>query len=116
MLPSSSVRTLMVILALGVAGAVMAHDLPKLPADLTLPQSSGSPGKVVFSHLTHVGMQGKPNCTSCHPRPFSILGTSPVNSDRAITHAKMEKGRQCGACHNGKAASGFDDCTNCHRQ
>jgi hypothetical protein len=50
---------------------------------------------------------------------FGGTATATVNSglllDR-ITHAKMEKGRQCGACHNGKAAFGFDDCTACHRQ
>jgi c(7)-type cytochrome triheme protein len=88
--------------------------LPKLPPEIALRQSPDSPGKVTFLHVSHVGE--RPDCTRCHPKLFSIARQRPVSSDRAITHARMEKGRQCGACHNGKAAFGFDDCTACHRQ
>lgn len=105
---------LVMIAAIGVAGAAPRQDLPKLPEQLTLPQSPDSPGKVTFLHATHLGE--RPDCTRCHPKLFSIMKASPARAAaRRITHANMEKGRQCGACHNGKAAFGFDDCTACHR-
>ncbi len=96
-------------------GAAIGQDLPKLPDALTLPQSGDSPGKVTFLHVSHLG--DRPNCTACHPKLFSIMkpAAGKPAADRKITHANMEKGRQCGACH-GKTAFGFDDCTACHRQ
>jgi c(7)-type cytochrome triheme protein len=98
-----------------MAGFVVAQNMPKLPADLTLPQTGDSPGKVVFSHQNHVGFQAKADCTACHPKLAPILKTKAAAKREALTHAKMEKGKACGACHNGKEAHGFDDCTTCHR-
>ena len=106
---------------LAVSGAVLAlaafagGALPKMPADRPLPQAEDSPGVVVFSHASHVEAS-RPDCTGCHPRTFSILreGASPKDAPR-ITHKEMEAGRQCGACHDGKAAHGFEDCAACHR-
>jgi len=104
-----------IIVATGLGGAAVGQTLPRLPEELTLPQAPDSPGNVTFLHVTHLG--DKPDCTRCHPKLFSITKRGAGNSvDRRMTHAKMEKGRQCGACHNGKAAFGFDDCTACHRQ
>lgn len=104
-----------VALALAVGGIAIAQDLPKLPDALALQQSGDSPGKVTFLHVSHLG--DRPDCTRCHPKLFSIVKqpAGKVAAGRKITHASMEKGRQCGACHNGKAAFGFDDCTACHR-
>lgn len=105
-----------IIAACVVAGAAIAQEMPRLPAALELAQSGDSPGKVTFNHATHAG--DRPDCTKCHPRLFSIAKRStarPLPAEQKITHAKMEKGRQCGACHNGKVAFGFDDCTLCHR-
>ena len=93
-----------------------AQDLPKLPADRVLPQSGDSPGKVTFSHQTHIAVQAKPDCTVCHPKLAPIMKTANQPKREAITHARMEKGLACGACHNGKVAHGFDDCTSCHKQ
>lgn len=112
-----SVWTMVPILvaALGLAGAAPGQNLPKLPDALVLPQSPDSPGKVTFLHASHLGE--RPDCTRCHPKLFSIVkraGTQ-TTPERRITHKNMEQGRQCGACHNGKAAFGFDDCTACHR-
>ncbi len=101
-----------VLLAAGLAGA---QNMPKLPADLTLQQSPDSPGKVTFSHQNHVAFQAKADCTACHPKLAPILKQKAAGRREAITHAKMEKGQACGACHNGKAAHGFDDCTTCHK-
>jgi c(7)-type cytochrome triheme protein len=89
------------------------NDLPRLPKPLQLAQSKDSPGLVKFDHGSHVDY-AKPACASCHPRLFGILGRSAqARQERMITHATMEKGAACGACH-GKAAFNFDDCTMCH--
>lgn len=98
--------------ALLLGGAALASDLPRLPAAQQLPQSGDSPGVVTFNHDMHVDASA-PSCVGCHPRLFSILGRSAATRRPAVTHAEMEKGGSCGACH-GKQAFGFDDCTTCH--
>jgi c(7)-type cytochrome triheme protein len=95
------------------AGAAIAGDLPRLPVALKLPQSGESPGVVTFTHESHVDA-ARPRCVTCHPRLFSILGRSATQRARVVTHAAMEKGEMCGACH-GKAAFNFDDCSACHQ-
>ena len=96
------------------AGAAAAQDMPKLPADITLPQSGDSPGKVTFSHANHLAYQAKPDCTVCHPK-LAPITKAPKGVKRApTTHAAMLKGEACGGCH-GKTASNFDDCTKCHK-
>lgn len=96
-----------------LAGAAMA-DLPRLPKDLLMVRGADSPGQVTFRHDSHVDA-AKPDCVSCHPRRFSILGRSGGEPRSAITHAAMEKGQACGACH-GQKAFGFDECGNCHAE
>jgi c(7)-type cytochrome triheme protein len=100
-----------------VAGAAVtgAQGLPKLPGGLAVAKSADSPGQVTFNHFTHVD-DAKPDCTTCHPKPFSILGSK--GGTRAVMkHELFEKGEQCGSCHNGKKAFALeDDCTNCHRE
>jgi c(7)-type cytochrome triheme protein len=104
-----------VVFGLAVAATGLGADLPRLPKDIVLPQGKDSPGRVVFSHQTHIDM-ARPDCTTCHPKLFTIIKERTPTGRDPITHARMEKGRSCGACHNGKAAHGFDDCTSCHRQ
>lgn len=109
---SKLILTLAAVAVLG-AGAAMADDLPRLPPAQKLAQSGDSPGVVTFNHDMHID-PSKPNCVSCHPRQFSILGKSAATGERkTITHAAMEKGQACGACH-GKQAFNFEDCTMCH--
>jgi c(7)-type cytochrome triheme protein len=95
------------------AATLGGQALRKLPADgLKLPQSADSPGPVLFNHSMHVS-EDSPDCSGCHPRPFRILkgGTS-----IAITHERMEKGQQCGFCHDGKKSFALDeDCSFCHQ-
>jgi c(7)-type cytochrome triheme protein len=100
-----------VLLAGGLAAA---QNMTKLPGDLVLPQSGDSPGKVTFSHQNHVGFQAKADCTACHPKLAPILKPK-AGKREPVTHAKMEKGQACGACHDGKAARGLDDCATCHK-
>ncbi len=105
---------LAIVVSIGAAGVALGQNLPKLPEEITLQQSPDSPGKVTFLHATHLG--DRADCTRCHPKLFSIMKPrGHTAADRRITHAKMDKGGQCGACHNGKVAFGRDDCSACHR-
>ncbi|HSB77822.1 MAG TPA: c(7)-type cytochrome triheme domain-containing protein, partial [Candidatus Methylomirabilis sp.] len=83
-----------VILALGASAG--AQQL-RLPSDLAYAKAEGSPGKVIFSHQSHVAFADK--CTACHVKLFRMLQPT-----RQVTHAAMEKGASCGACHNGQMA------------
>ena len=109
-----TLAAVLALVALPALGIAVAQDLPKLPADATLPRAADSPGPVVFSHQTHVAVQAKADCTACHPKLAPIVKAKGAKRE-AITHAKMEKGLSCGACHNGKAAHGFEDCSSCHK-
>ncbi len=109
----TSTKLVLMLAVLASAGGALARDMPRLPAALALPQSSDSPGVVTFNHDMHVDT-AKPDCVSCHPRHFGILGRSATKKVAAITHASMEKGGACGACH-GKKAFSFDDCSMCHK-
>ncbi len=65
---------------------------------------------VVYSHDTHVGKGLK--CTDCH---YALYTTMAKHSK--ATMADMQKGRSCGACHNGQKA--FDvrgNCKRCHKK
>lgn len=68
-------------------------------------------GKVVFSHTTHLGKKTRTtsnfSCKTCH-----------VSSKLKLPHytmAEMEKGKSCGACHNGSKAFALARCTRCHK-
>jgi len=105
----------LIVAALGLAATAAAQSkLPKLPGPYTFAQTGDSPGKVTFNHVSHVD-EAAPSCTSCHPKAFSILKAGATADGKPITHAAMDKGASCGACHNGKKSFGFDDCTLCHR-
>ena len=62
---------------------------------------------VTFSHEFHV-MQKMLKCSQCHNAIF-VPGVSAFTTSMA----EMNKGRSCGACHNGTRA--FDVKTNCQR-
>jgi c(7)-type cytochrome triheme protein len=69
-------------------------------------------GKVEFSHYNHLEALGK-NCPTCHNAIFNIV----PEKNPAFTMAEMEKGKSCGACHNGTKAFGVKEkanCSNCH--
>lgn len=105
------------VFALAITGrTVLAQSLPRLVDDIKIQKSADSPGQVTFNHSGHVGMQQKPSCTGCHPKAFPILKATAAKR-APITHESMNKGSQCGACHDGKKAFALqDDCTNCHKQ
>lgn len=103
------------VAALGLAATAAAQSkMPNLPGPYTFAQTGDSPGKVTFNHASHVD-ESAPSCTSCHPKSFKLLKSGATADGKPITHASMDKGQSCGACHNGKKSFGFDDCTQCHR-
>jgi len=63
---------------------------------------------VTYSHDFHVGKGLK--CADCH---FKLFNT--VETHSKVSMSEMQKGRSCGACHDGKRA--FDvkaNCVKCH--
>ena len=64
-------------------------------------------GKVTFSHKFHLGMY---KCDDCHNQIFT---TGVLR--KTFSMSQMEKGKSCGACHDGKTAfSVAKDCSRCH--
>ncbi len=68
-------------------------------------------GLAVFSHEAHVaGMSLM--CTECHDKLYTN-----AKQHKVITMKAMQKGKSCGACHNGKKAfSVKGDCAKCHKK
>jgi len=76
--------------------------------DVTMKNKGGA---VLFSHAAHVDAAGL-KCLECHPKIYKN-----AKQHNAISMKEMEKGKSCGACHNGKAAFGLkDNCKSCHQQ
>lgn len=68
-------------------------------------------GVIVFDHLDHFDALGTKKCMTCHNTIFNRdMSKNPV-----YTMAQMEKGKACGACHNGDTAfSVKENCSTCH--
>jgi len=114
-IPGRAALAVALMVSLALVGTAFAQGkMPKLPKPYTFPQTGDSPGKVTFTHSSHVD-ESAPSCTSCHPKVFSILKAGGSVDGTPITHAAMEKGKSCGACHDGKKSFGIDDCSLCHR-
>jgi c(7)-type cytochrome triheme protein len=65
--------------------------------------------EAVFSHEVHIAKTGG-KCKGCHD------GKVITGKDKNVTMAQMEKGKTCGACHNGKKAfTVAGNCGNCHK-
>ena len=65
---------------------------------------------VVFSHDRHVG-KASLKCNACHYALYPITGKG-----KRVKMADMEKGKSCGACHNGtKAFDTKKNCKKCHK-
>jgi len=64
-----------------------------------------STGPVLFSHSKHLkSMQ----CNTCHTKLYA------TGSNKTVSMAEMEKGKSCGACHNGAKAFSIAKCDACH--
>jgi c(7)-type cytochrome triheme protein len=90
-------------LCLGTALAVVGG------GDVNL--KGGKAGDVVFSHDTHVS-EVSLGCKECHTKLY--LDTK---KHKKVTMKEMQKGKSCGACHDGKKAfSVKGDCAKCHKK
>lgn len=68
-------------------------------------------GDVVFSHEFHVEGMAQA-CTECHDKLYTS-----AKQHKAVTMQQMQKGKSCGACHDGKRAfSVKGDCAKCHKK
>lgn len=66
-------------------------------------------GDVVFSHEAHVARMSL-KCTECHDKLYTS-----TKKHKKVSMKEMQKGKSCGACHNGKKAfSVKSDCAKCH--
>jgi c(7)-type cytochrome triheme protein len=64
-------------------------------------------GAVVFSHKDHLRQKSiKNNCKACHKEGSNKLAR--------VSMEEMEKGKSCGACHNGTKAFAIAKCEKCH--
>jgi c(7)-type cytochrome triheme protein len=67
-------------------------------------------GKVVFTHGDHLNKKGiTNNCRACHDDIFDL------KKKTHFSMADMERGKSCGACHDGKKAFSTDECARCHK-
>ena len=70
---------------------------------------TGNAGKVVFSHAKHMDKKGLArNCRACHDAIFDL------KKKTQYTMSDMQKGRSCGACHDGNKGFPLAECTRCH--
>jgi len=120
-------RTILIVVMTGAVAALvtmgavtlaetvpkLSEAMPRLASEYTFAKSEKSPGKVTFNHESHVSVKDA-DCTQCHPRLFRILEPGKTADGAPIRHDAMEAKRQCGACHDGKAAFGLKDCETCH--
>lgn len=76
--------------------------------DITLKNKGGD---VVFSHEIHVAGAGQ-KCTACHDKLYTN-----AKQHRTVSMKEMQKGKSCGACHNGKTAFSIKgNCAKCHKK
>lgn len=76
--------------------------------DITLKNKGGD---VMFSHEAHVNGMAQA-CTECHDKLYTSS-----KQHKTVTMKQMQKGKSCGACHNGKKAfSVKGDCAKCHKK
>lgn len=95
-----------------IMAVLAASALPAIGLDLKdVTYNTDSAGKVIFSHKAHMNKK-KPktaafSCKACH--------NSNQEKNTRYTMASMEKGKSCGACHNGTKAFALAKCTACHK-
>jgi c(7)-type cytochrome triheme protein len=96
--------TIVIVLLLTASSALAAIG----GGDITLKNIGGN---VIFSHEAHVAGMGL-KCNECHDKLYTN-----AKQHKKVTMKQMQKGKSCGACHNGKAAfSVAGDCAKCHKK
>ncbi len=99
-------------LSILISAAILAATVPATAMELKdIQYSTKDAGKVIFSHKSHLQKKTRTtanfSCKSCHE--------AGKVKERHYTMADMEKGKSCGACHNGKKAFALSRCTQCHK-
>jgi c(7)-type cytochrome triheme protein len=100
-----------IALLLGVAASLgLAWPTAAMPDAVRIPIVTPAPGRIpaaaaLFRHGTH----GQFTCYACHPSLFP-------KERVGFTHADMQTGRFCAACHDGAGAFAIADapCERCH--
>jgi c(7)-type cytochrome triheme protein len=82
---------------------------PAVPEGIILTWPGGGTGTVSFDGTLHA-KKGL-GCELCHTAGLFQLKK---NADK-MTMAEMNRGKFCGACHNGKKAFGTSDAKNCQK-
>jgi len=91
----------------GLAAAVAFSSIATAtPPGKNVEFAGGPMGKVVFDGKVHADKGLK--CNDCHTKIFKMK----KGSDK-ITMAAMNKGENCGTCHNGQKAPKSSDPANC---
>lgn len=95
--------------ALVMAGLIVGS-APAIEGDVVFKRPGGEGGTppAVFPHWIH---RIRYKCYACHPALFEMkAGANKVTMDA------IQKGKFCGACHNGKIAWAvtFETCNRCH--
>lgn len=84
--------------------ATSMPDTVKIP--VVQPHPNGIPAEAgIFRHHAH----RQSVCYACHPTVFPRYRVG-------FTHAQMQQGRYCGACHDGRTAFAVtgEPCESCH--
>jgi len=95
-----------------VAAAAFVGSVIAAPPGKTVEFAGGPMGKVVFDGKSHADKGLK--CNDCHTKIFQMKKGS-----AKITMAAMNKGENCGTCHNGDKAFKSSDpanCKTCHKK
>jgi c(7)-type cytochrome triheme protein len=99
------------LMIVGVAVAFIGGAMAAAPGQ-TVEFAGGPMGKVTFDGKVHADKGLK--CDACHTKIFQMKKGS-----AKITMAAMNKGENCGTCHNGTQAFKSSDpknCGNCHKK
>ena len=97
-----AIAAVTVLLCSGVAFAVVGG------GDITMKNKGGN---VLFSHEAHVDAAGV-KCQECHKKLYTN-----TKHHKTVSMKEMQKGKSCGACHNGKVAFSVKaDCERCHQK
>jgi c(7)-type cytochrome triheme protein len=103
------IKTLMIMITV-LAVSMFAVSAMAVPPGKTVEWES-SAGKVVFDGKTHADKGLK--CNDCHTKIFQM------KKGAEMTMEEINKGKFCGACHDGTKAfkaSGEENCAKCHKK
>ena len=78
-----------------------------VPSGKIIAWEGGGQGRVIFEGEEHA--EHGYRCDVCHPSLFPMK-----KGPERMTMEEMNKGRFCGACHDGKTAFGTKDPKKCH--